>query len=140
MATSTANLKLSKINSSDYVSVDTFNENYDILDNLGVDYIIEKGTSDEWYYRKWNSGLVECWYKKVGTTSTDVDYYNVKKALPFTLTSNQHIQASGGVTGKVNTNIRYAALANTYIDVYINFPNPSPNLNWWIDVYVVGNI
>ena len=25
------------------------------------DYIVEQGTSDIWYYRKWNSGVAECW-------------------------------------------------------------------------------
>lgn len=27
----------------------------------GVDYIVEQGTSGIWTYRKWNSGLAECW-------------------------------------------------------------------------------
>ena len=26
-----------------------------------VDYIVEQGTSDGWTYRKWNSGIAECW-------------------------------------------------------------------------------
>lgn len=30
--------------------------------NLEVDYIVEQGyTNDGWTYRKWNSGIVECW-------------------------------------------------------------------------------
>lgn len=32
----------------------------------GVDYVTEQGTSDIWTYRKWNSGIVECW----GVTAT----------------------------------------------------------------------
>jgi len=28
-----------------------------------VDYIIETNTSNGWLYRKWNSGIAECWYK-----------------------------------------------------------------------------
>lgn len=27
----------------------------------GVDYIIEQGTSGDWTYRKWASGIAECW-------------------------------------------------------------------------------
>ena len=32
------------------------------LVNLGVaDYVVEQGISDNWTYRKWNSGIAECW-------------------------------------------------------------------------------
>lgn len=27
----------------------------------GVDYIVEQGTSGDWTYRKWKSGVAECW-------------------------------------------------------------------------------
>lgn len=27
----------------------------------GIDYIVEQGVSGIWTYRKWNSGLAECW-------------------------------------------------------------------------------
>lgn len=33
-----------------------------ITTNAGaVDYIVEEGVSDIWTYRKWNSGIAECW-------------------------------------------------------------------------------
>ena len=32
-----------------------------ILDALKADYIVEQGTGNNWYYRKWNSGKVELW-------------------------------------------------------------------------------
>lgn len=28
---------------------------------LSVDYIVEQGVSGNWVYRKWNSGIAECW-------------------------------------------------------------------------------
>lgn len=57
----TSNLGLKKLQGSDYVTVDTFNENYDVLDKLGVDYVVATGTdSNGWWYRKWNSGYAEC--------------------------------------------------------------------------------
>lgn len=35
---------------------------YDALRNLGaVDYVVEQGVSGIWIYRKWNSGIAECW-------------------------------------------------------------------------------
>lgn len=33
----------------------------DISSKLGVDYIVEQGASGIWTYRKWSSGIVECW-------------------------------------------------------------------------------
>lgn len=31
-----------------------------ILDALKADYVVEQGTSNGWTYRKWNSGIIEC--------------------------------------------------------------------------------
>ena len=56
----TKNLQLTTINGSDVVNPEVFNTNFTILDKLGVDYVVEKGTSGEWWYRKWNSGRAEC--------------------------------------------------------------------------------
>lgn len=32
-----------------------------VLDALKVDYVIDEGISGNWTYRKWNSGVAECW-------------------------------------------------------------------------------
>ena len=32
-----------------------------IINALKVDYIVEQGTNGIWTYRKWNSGIAECW-------------------------------------------------------------------------------
>lgn len=56
----TSNLDLTIINSSDYVSPDPINENFKKLDELGLDYVVQTGTSGEWWYRKWKSGRAEC--------------------------------------------------------------------------------
>lgn len=59
MATTT-NLELNKIEPEDYVDLDPINKNWDKIDQLGVDYVIEQGKSGEWWYRKWKSGRAEC--------------------------------------------------------------------------------
>ena len=33
----------------------------ELLADLGADYIVEQGTSNGWAYRKWSSGIAECW-------------------------------------------------------------------------------
>lgn len=49
-----------------------------------ADFIVEQGTSGIWTYRKWNSGIAECWgeeYASVGANSTDNSHY---VQFPFT--------------------------------------------------------
>lgn len=33
------------------------------------DWVVEQGTSGIWTYRKWNSGIAECWGKYSGTVT-----------------------------------------------------------------------
>ena len=40
-----------------------------ILGSIKADYIIEQGTSGIWTYRKWASGIAECWGLWYGTLS-----------------------------------------------------------------------
>ena len=42
----------------------------EVLPSVAVDYIVEQGTSGIWTYRKWNSGIAECW----GTNSYTVNF------------------------------------------------------------------
>lgn len=40
-------------------------------ENDTVDYIVEQGSTDDWIYRKWNSGIAECWRVREYTVVTD---------------------------------------------------------------------
>lgn len=47
------------------------------ISNLGMmDYIVEQGTSDSWIYRKWNSGIAECWKNSIATGTTTMTAAN----------------------------------------------------------------
>lgn len=49
-----------------------------ILDAVKVDYIVEQGTSSIWTYRKWNSGIAECWGRTdivVPSSGTYITYF-----------------------------------------------------------------
>lgn len=52
-----------------------------ILPSVSVDYVVEQGTSGIWTYRKWNSGIAECWVSeynvgsKAMTTQEGSGYY-----------------------------------------------------------------
>ena len=63
----------------------------EVLPNTSVDYIVEQGTDAKtgitWTYRKWNSGISECWgrYSLVvsGTTSWGSMYYTPAQTVTF---------------------------------------------------------
>lgn len=61
-----------KMNSTDMTSTEITNL-VNSLDTQGAnlaDYVIEQGISDSWTYRKWNSGIAECWERRqIGTTT-----------------------------------------------------------------------
>lgn len=54
------NLNLTIIDSSDFISPQPINDNFTALDKLGKEYIVDFGTSGDWWFRKWNSGRAEC--------------------------------------------------------------------------------
>lgn len=65
MSTLTENLQLVKPEITDPISLESMNQNLDIIDaNIGelkTDYVISQGIQDGWIYRRWSSGIVEQW-------------------------------------------------------------------------------
>lgn len=76
----------------------------ELASDIGVvapaDYIVEKGTSSGWQYRKWNSGVAECWRDlsvsgKACSTAVGSWYRTVSlsvDAYPFTFTAAPNLQ------------------------------------------------
>jgi len=65
--------------------------------NLGInDYVVAQGTSGGWRYRKWNSGIAECFLSSevVPTNGAGEKYHSV--TLPFAFYNNSyHVSVSG---------------------------------------------
>lgn len=59
MASPNVGLK-NDIDPSDYLDPTVFNNNFNLIDKLGLDPITESGKSGEWWYRKYRSGRYEC--------------------------------------------------------------------------------
>lgn len=79
--------------------------------NLVADYIIAQGTSGIWIYRKWASGVVECW----GTARPSYANSNVlivRVNLPFTFSS---IAAILGALNDTGANAQAALDWNTKV-------------------------
>ena len=65
------------------------------------DSVVAQGTSNGWVWRKWASGLAECW-KTVSCSSTDgytTNVVYVTEQLPFDIVSNRTIQVTQSNTG-----------------------------------------
>jgi hypothetical protein len=41
------------------------------IDEVSLDYIVEEDTYGIWTYRKWNSGIAECWGTQTGVVTCD---------------------------------------------------------------------
>ena len=93
MVGSTANAELKRWDTNSsvaYTVLDTGN-----LTNTVKDYVVETGTSGIWTYRKWNSGIAECWGIYTMASSCTLAwgslYYSNKTCsrinYPFTFTS-----------------------------------------------------
>ena len=59
-----------------------------ILEALSVDYVVEEGASGIWTYRKWNSGIAECWGKSAQMSRTfnnplGSGYYGAKYSVNY---------------------------------------------------------
>lgn len=72
-----------------------FNFNVPVkIQGTPLDYIVEQGSADYWYYEKWSNGIARLWGS---TTATMANTYvlGIYKALPFTLTG--WISATGTI-------------------------------------------
>lgn len=115
------------------------------INELSVDYIVEQGTSDIWSYRKWNSGLAECWTTTpvlFTVTSTKgwgsvyespLTYYNYPTNL-FINDPNVIIQKAGGAGGWLE--IGSGSTIQRTPGIYIIYPvNKTSSVSAYISIY-----
>lgn len=75
-------------------------------EDVGInDYIVDQGTSDAWTYRKWKSGIAECWVSVRSSGNPDdlgnagKIYALLYKRFPFDFASAPTVLANGWVNG-----------------------------------------
>lgn len=111
------------------------------------DYVIARGTSGSWTYRKWKSGLAECWCKYAvsdystanawgtlydGAAITLPSYPFTFKTAPTVLATWMQCGSSVLLEGLFNS-------SNTKPGTtYLARPNAAGGLNGYISVYAVG--
>lgn len=80
-----------------------------------ADYVVEQGTSGIWAYRKWNSGIAECW----GRTSISGSTTNV--SLPFTFAdTNYEAQVTLIANSNSATNVTAIVAFSSSVSIGVN--------------------
>lgn len=85
-----------------------------------ADYIVEQGTSGIWTYRKWNSGIAECW-GRAGNNSIPSGWSTtgVNLALPFTFKTMKNWQIQHQNYQVSNCYGYPTTISNTYDNINI---------------------
>ena len=114
-----------------------------------ADYIVDQGTDGIWTYRKWNSGIAECWGRGAVTTyscttqSGNLWYTSTNFAFPsglFTsVISGQSNRAQGTGSTPSNTlvGIYGRELTTTNFGVWVTTPQ-STSQSLSISLYAIG--
>lgn len=140
----TKNLGLEKIETSDYVSPDPINKAIDAIDALGKAYITAVGESNGWYYIKLSNSFVVCAAIVTGTT-TESTSLNVKKTYPVVFSSAPRTVAGGGVSGVITSGVQHVGRGTTQADVYISNPadesgKGTSGKEWWASIIAFGKV
>ena len=108
--------------------------------------IAEQGTSGIWTYRKWNSGIVECWasIRNIPSNPTGTSGHTFVTAYPFTV-YNPIVNVTSVRFGWTHTRPIYIAKGNTSLDISYYFDingtvngTPLTQCDFSFDVYVKG--
>lgn len=131
-----ANINFKTINASDYVSPNVINSNFQLVDPLGYDYVTAQGTSGAWNYRKWKSGIAECW----GVFEFESGNYslNVVKTFPFNFKSRPVSSVTAGGEGNNAAEVQYVKSTTTDVNFWIS--RGATAIKSWAEVRVIGRV
>jgi hypothetical protein len=117
-----------------------------LLDAVKVDYVVERGSNGIWTYRKWNSGLAECWgtYTSSIAINTSSPIYGGYRSgqitspnFPFTFASAPTVTAT--VSNAGGHWVNNIASGTTNVKFYLSTGATSAATNRSISFHVMGN-
>ena len=119
-------------------------------------YVVEKGTSNGWTYRKWSNGIAECWYNKTisgfacntALTSTAGSWYRTGEitanAYPLTFSSTPNLQmtfetfsGTGGLAWSCGTSS--STPKTKPANIYIIRMSSAASISGVVHYYAIGN-
>ena len=98
-----------------------------LLNKENNDYIVEQGTSGIWTYRKWASGIAECWGRQISTEKSIYDdtYCVVNETLPPNLfIVDPSVNCSGFQLKTISSYIAMVTTSTTLCSAYMKCANP----------------
>lgn len=151
MATLTSNFEFNKPETTDNISPIPYNDNFDKLDEvlseMTTDYIVGQGVQGDWTWRRWSSGVLEC-YTTISLTNQSITskigvlYYVLANiALPFTFSDTTPwvigtANAKGNTKALLSVNIRNTS--STAIDYCVVSASSLKGVAVDVDLYVRG--
>ena len=102
--------------------------------DLISDYIVSQGTSGSWAYRKWASGVAECWAKITQTVTPGDAWAGTLNLTPYVIAVTTPIEFTG--IDCVNASA-YVGSGHT-ITSYMTVTNPNKILISALSVYLTG--
>lgn len=142
MAGTTTNLGLNRFDGGDLVDVSLITANFDTIDQLGIDYITEQGTDavNGWTYRKWKSGIKECFghFTKSSIAAGAYATFDVSlSAIGFSSVSTACVTASGSFDGEPSVGVAYTRVESSKAKVYLKNTSSSTK-NAQCNIHVIG--
>lgn len=131
-----ANINFKTINSSDYVSPDAINSNFKLVDPLGYDYVTSQGTSGNWGFRKWKSGICELWGNFDYASGSGMLNCNAKFPVSFKSRPTSSVVAGGD--GNNYVEVQYVKSSTTDVNFWISRGDKA--CASWAEVHVIGRI
>lgn len=127
--------------------IEDFVQSLNAVATSSVDYIVEQGISGIWTYRKWNSGIAECWGTYTGTTSYTANaaasggYRTIISdiALPFTFSAAPKATAShNGTSSHYWGSVANVATSTTEVGITLDRGNAVSDGSISITFNVIG--
>lgn len=145
MSTLTPNLNLVKPDGTDNINIGTLNNNFNIIDseigNLKEDYVVAQGFTGGWTWRRWASGLGECWCRHAQKTNYN---YGINYTVctvgtyPFKFIETPVISANFSITGRPYGSIAHTDTSLTSPDIYADNQGQTEGLNCVFNIRAIG--
>lgn len=118
--------------------------------NASADYVVEQGTSGAWAYRKWNSGVAECWGQFQKLTPINLQMGAMYSSESFSLDDYPTGLFSAGVRCQVSPNFgeigfsvwrrqwSYPSAENAGNLILVAASSITPSSAFCMDAYAIG--
>ena len=104
------------------ITADNLNAIQDELIRVGgagtapvADYVVAQGISGNWRYRKWNSGIAECWAKIAQTVTPGEIWSGTLNLAPYVISVTTPIEFTGIDCVNANAHVGSGHTITTYI-------------------------